>query len=878
MKTPLLSAAAIIALAAGFGCRSAQPASQPTDSRPDAPANDPRPNAPGEVPGVAGIGGQEQDSTPGGGRGRGGGGGGGGQAPRAYNRVITSQARTKTGVFKAHRVGDSLFYEIPRSELNKDFLLVTRIAQTTLGAGYGGNQIDESVIRWERRDNRILLRGVSYSIVADSSLPIAQAVEASNYDPIIASFNVSSWGPDSSAVVNVTRLFTTSSVPEFGPGTELRGNLDANRTFLESVAAFPTNIEVEAAHTYMVSGPVGGGRGGPEPEGRGGGASGPPRARSVVMHWSMVKLPENPMRPRLYDDRVGYFGVTTTDYGREEHRAISRRYIARYRLEKRDPNAELSEPVKPIVYYVDPATPAKWVPWIKSGIEAWQPAFEAAGFRNAIIAREAPSKAEDPDWSAEDARYSVIKWLPSTTQNASGPHVGDPRTGEILEADVQFYHNVQNLAKRWYFSQVGALDPRARKLPLPDSLMGKLIEYVVAHEVGHTLGFQHNMKASSTYPIDSIRNASFVKRNGHTPTLMDYSRFNYVAQPEDRIPLEDLVPKIGPYDKWATMWGYKPIPQAKTPDEEQPILDRWAREQDSKPYLRFSTSGASGTDPGDQTEAVGDIDAVTATRLGQENIKRLVPMLVDATTKVGESNAELIEMYNAVLGQWGTEMNHVVRVVGAVESQEKYGGQTGPRFVPVSKARQQEAVRFLAANVFRTPTFFLDEAILRRIEPDGAVDRIGGRQRSVLSGLLANDKFERLIEYEWFARNKSAAYTVAELLADVREAVWSELAQGTVTTDVYRRNLQRAYVEIMKDKLEPPQAAAAPAGGGGGGRGGGAGGAARAPGDARALIRGELRELDDDLRLAIPRCTDRMTRLHLEDMRNEIGKILDPKP
>ena len=868
MRNSFVSGLALIGLVAGLGCRPAQPSTVPAGpgNRPATPDN-PRPNAPGELPGVAGIGG-DSGAAPTGGRG---GGGGANAAPRPYNRVITAQAKTKTGVFKTHRVGNQLLYEIPRSELGKDFLMATRISQTTLGAGYGGTQVDDMVLRWERRDNRVLLRGVSYSIVADTALPIAQAVAASNYNPIIAAFNVETYGPDSAPVIDVTRLFTTN-IPEFGPGSALRGNLDATRTFLESVATFPENIEVEAAQTYMVTPTAGRGGGGGAPA-----TPAPPRAATIVMHWSMVKLPDRPMMPRLYDDRVGYFTVQQTDYGREEHRALNRRFITRYRLEKKDPNAEISEPVKPIVYYVDPATPRKWVPWVKRGIEAWQEAFEAAGFRNGIVAKEAPTKAQDPDWSAEDVRYSVIKWLPSTTENASGPHVSDPRTGEILEADVQFYHNVQNLSKSWYFSQVGALDPRARKLPLPDSLMGRLIEYVVAHEVGHTLGFQHNMKASSAYPIDSIRNASFVKRMGHTPTLMDYARFNYVAQPEDRIPLEDLVPKIGPYDKWATMWGYKPIPNVRTPDDEKPILNQWAREQDTKPWLRFSTSGSAGSDPGDLTEAVGDIDATTAARLGQENIKRLIPMLVPAATTEGESNAELIALYNTVLGQWSTEMSHVARIVGSAESQEKYGGQTGPRFVPVSRARQKDAVRFLTDNVFETPDFFLDESILRRMEPGGAVDRIGARQRSILNALVANDKMQRMIEYEAFSTPRSAVYPVAELLGDVRRGIWAELAEGSCDIDVYRRNLQRAYLDIMDTKLNPPAPAAAAVPAGGGGRGGGAG-PAGTPSDARALIRGELKELDAQIRTAIPKAANRMTRLHLEDMRNEIAKILDPKP
>jgi len=780
--------------------------------------------------------------------------------PRPYERVITKDAKSDEGIFTIHTIKERVYYEIPKSELGKEFLWVSQIARTTLGVGYGGQAAGNRVVKWERKGNRILLRNVAYDVVADPRLPVSRAVQAANNDTIIMAFNVEAFGKDESAVIDVSRLFTTE-VTEFSARTRLRARgFDATRSFIEKTKSFPTNIEVEVSQTYTTPPDTnpGGGPGGPQPQPAPNPFAQGMRAgtnATVVMHYSMVKLPEKPMMPRLFDERVGYFNVRKIDYGIDEQRAPQRTYITRWRLEKKDPNAEISEPVKPIVYYVDPATPTKWVSWIKKGIEDWQPAFEAAGFKNAIIAREAPSKEEDPYWDPEDARYSVIRYLPSTIENASGPHVSDPRTGEIIESDIQYYHNVMNLQRDWYFLQVGPLDARAKKLPLPDDLMGRLVEYVVAHEVGHTLGFQHNMKASATYPAEKVRDPQWLKTMGHTPTLMDYSRFNYVAQPEDNIPLENLIPGIGPYDKWATMWGYKPIPGAKTPDDEKKTLDEWAREQDSKPWLRFSTADSRGSDPGENTEAVGDADAVASTGYGIRNLKRVADMILPATSHPGEPYDDLEELYGRMLGQWATELNHVAGIVGGFNSQQKHAGQDGVRFVIVPKEKQAAAVRFLNENAFATPTWALKPDILRRIEPAGALARVNAAQERVLNSLLNNNRFDRLVEQE--AIDGAAAYKPADFMSDLRRGIWSELeGAAPVHIDVYRRNLQNSYIEALSNKLN---------------------GRPAVTDDYRALIKAELRDLNTAINASMARATDRQSRAHLADARDQIAKALDPK-
>ncbi|HEV8144993.1 MAG TPA: zinc-dependent metalloprotease [Bryobacteraceae bacterium] len=819
-----------------------------------------------------------QQTPTGAGLGRGGGNAAVVPDPQPYDRVITKDAKTSKGMFTVHQVKERYYFEIPKGELNKELLWNTQISKTTLGAGYGGGQLVDRVVRWDLRGNRVLLLDVNFGLTADPTQPIAIAVKAANNDAIIMTFPVAAFAKDGSPVIEVSRLFT-GDLPEFSARQRLGATaVDASRTFVDRISPYPQNVESEVTVTYTRTAggaaQPGGGRG----PGGGGLGSGQmrPGSATVVLHHSMVRLPEKPMMPRRFDERVGYFTTSRMDYSMNEYKAERARYIARWRLEKKDPSAAISEPVKPIVYYIDAATPKKWVPWLKKGVEDWNVAFEAAGFKNAIIGKPAPTPQEDPDWSPEDVRNSVIRWLPSTTENASGPHISDPRTGEILNADIQFYHNVMNLARDWYFTQVGPLDPRAAKLPLPDDLMGRLLEYVTAHEVGHTLGFQHNMKSSSMYPVDKIRNKEWLRTMGHTPSIMDYSRFNYVAQPEDGIPPEDLIPRIGPYDIWATKWGYSPIPEAKTPEEERATLNKWAREQDDKPWLRFSTPNAAGSDPGEETEAVGDADPVKSTALGVKNLQRLMKMLMPATAyKEGDTYEQLGELYARLLSQWSTEMSHVANVIGGFNTQEKTVGQEGRIFNLIPKERQREALKYLLENAFLTPSWMVDEEILRRIEPVGVINRIHTAQNRVLTSLMNSARFARLLEQSML--DGALALSPVEFLSSVRKGLWKELDGTAVKIDPYRRELQRSYLQAINTKLNPPPAAATALPFGPPDQGGRGGARPANSGDEKPMYRAELRALSATLTAALSKTTDPETKAHLDASKDEIARILDPR-
>ena len=847
--------AAAVALLGFAGCSSQKPTTAPAPSTRPTTASPTTPGAPTPTTPNGGA----PTASPGTGA-TGGGAALGEPSPRPYSSVITPRARTRKGLFSTHIQGSRLYFEIPAKELGKDMMLVTSLKGTPAGIGIRGTLGNNALLRFERRENRVLVRAVNYrNVSSDTANRINRAMPIIQYYPIVAAFNVEAYGQDSASVIDVTRMFT-GGVQEL-TALGQRVAVDPTRSFIERAVAFTNNVEVEASQTFTPTAT-------PTAAPQGFGAAAPAGATTELYHFSIVKLPDVPMQPRFWDERVIWFRSASQDFGSSQQRVPDRVFINRWRLEKKDPAAAISEPVKPITYYVDPATPLWVQPWVKKGIEEWQAAFEKAGFRNAIVAKDAPN---DPDFSGEDASVSMVRWLPTPVQNAVGPSVVDPRTGEILDADVQMYHNIMSLQRNWYFSQVGHLDPRAQALQFPDSLMGRLIQFVVAHEVGHTLGFPHNMKASSMYPLDSIRNAGFVHRMGHSPSIMDYARFNYVAQPEDKIDLADLVPRVGTYDTFAVKWGYTPIPAAKTPEAEKPTLDAWARQQDSIPWFRSADDrGIQGADPGEVSEAVGDADAVRATEYGIRNLKRLAPMVDRIGESVpGEDFSDEADLYNGIIGQWRTELGHVTRIVGGVDHQAKATGQTGEVFTPVPGARQRDAMRFLQENAFATPTWLLDPAVLRKIESSGSIDRIGSAQASVLAGLVNNDRLARMIEIDALPVTGDR-YTLPTMLTDLRRGLWSEIYAGK-PIDAYRRRLQRAYLEAMAAKINPPAPNPALA------AFGLAGPSARALSDFRGLLRAEMNDLSRELTTAMGRTTDRATRAHLEDARDQIKKMLDPK-
>lgn len=804
------------------------------------------------------------------------------QGPKPFKEVITDKARTDLGLFIVHKLDEKYFFEIPDSVIGRDVLVVNRISKAAAGMrnfffGYAGDMIGSSVIRFDYGpNNKLFLKKVSYDEVSrDSSMPMFQAVTNSNILPIVSSFDVKVAKSDSNGTVidftdyiagdNDVLFFASNARSTFQVG-----GFQSDKSYVLNVRSYPLNTEIKTVKTYS----KGGGTLSGLPATTGARPSTQNVSFTVELNSSMLLLPKTPAKQRFFDPRIGYFARRYTDFDANPQGVKDVSIIVRWKLEPKPEDiekykrGELVEPQKQIVYYIDPATPKKWVPYLIQGVNDWQIAFERAGFKNAIVGKMAPAPQEDSTWSIEDARYSAIVYKPSVIPNASGPNVHDPRSGEILESHINWYHNVMNLLRNWYFVQCSPTDPRARKMEFDDELMGQLIRFVSSHEVGHTLGLRHNFGSSSSTPVEKLRDKAWVEANGHTPSIMDYARFNYVAQPEDNISEKGLFPRIGEYDKWAIEWGYRWFPEARNPEDEVATLNKMTIEKLKDKKYWFGTE-SSMDDPRSQNEDLGD-NAMKAGAYGIKNLQRIVPNLMEWTKEPNKDYENLSDMYNEVTNQFGRYMGHVVKNIGGIYETPKTVEQQGAVYEYVPKSIQKEAMIFLNKQLFTTPYWLINSDILNKTGNTG-ISVMSTRQEAILSRLISTTTINKLLSME--AEQNVNAYKAADMLDDLKNGIWSELASRK-PIEIYRRNLQKSYVERIGQIVSPSSGPSL----------GGIFFTIGAPAamtdtkksDIISVLKANLRSLRAEIKSSYPAINDKMTQYHLQDVADRIDRILEP--
>jgi Met-zincin/Domain of unknown function (DUF5117)/Domain of unknown function (DUF5118) len=805
--------------------------------------------------------------------------------PKPYKEVITDKAKTTKGLLTVHKVEDKYFFEIPDSLMGREIMAITRISKSaTIQGTYGGELLNRQVIRFEKApENKIFIRAVQYiNVSPDSTAPMYKAVRNSNIDPIAQAFDLKAVKKDSvlktsNSVIEVTDFFKGDnqiiSLSSFAKSINKITSVAADRSYIQSIKSYPINTEIKTVKTFNGIPPTPSFGPSPIPQLPTPVAIATTGAITMELNTSMILLPSTPMKQRYYDGRIGYFANGYTVFDESSQRTEDRTFAVRWRLEaknkedeERQKKGELIEPKKPIIYYIDPATPTKWRKYLKLGVDDWQKAFEAAGWKNAI--RGEILADNDTTISLEDARYSAIRYFASDIENAYGPNVHDPRSGEILESHIGWYHNVMKLLKKWYVTQGAAVDPRARKNKFDDELMGDLIRFVSSHEVGHTLGLRHNFGSSSTIPVEKLRDPKWIAEHGHTPSIMDYARFNYVAQPEDGV--KDLYPRIGEYDNWAIEWGYKPTYDAKDAEDDKKIWNKVYIDRIAKnPRIWFGTE-TNPYDPRSQSECLGD-NNMLASDYGIKNLKRILPNLTEWTKEESQDYDLLDEAYNEIVFQFRRYIGHVTKNVGGIYETPKTFDEAGTVYEPTPRNTQKDAVTWLTRNVFDTPTWLIDDKIMAKIRPDQGIDAISRIQESSLNNLFATDRLQRLIETQ---AKFSAQYGLDEMFTDVRSSIWSELRTRSSINN-YRRNLQKVFVEKMIATLNPGPTIAF------------SGFSFRGTvipnavdprkTDIISVTRGHLLALRDEIKSAQFMYTDKMSKYHLQDCLFRIEKALDPK-
>jgi hypothetical protein len=792
--------------------------------------------------------------------------------PKPYKEIITDKAITKKGLFVVHKIDDKYYFEIPDSLLGREILAVTRFSKVAGGAGqYGGDLANQQSLEFEKGpSNNIFLRVVTLISTADSSQEIYKAVSNSYLNPIAAAFDIKAYGKDSSSsIIDVTDFFKgDNQIVSISPSAKRRFNatgLATDRSYIQNINTYPINTEIRTVKTFNASPSSGGlsfGIGSTPPAADAAGAI------TFELNTSLLLLPKEPMHRRLFDPRVGYFADKFTVYGDDQQKISNQTFAIHWRMEPKPEDiekykrGELVEPAKPIIYYIDPATPRKWRSYMIAGVNDWQKAFEKAGFKNAIMAKEWPTN--DTTMGLEDARFSVIRYFASDIENAYGPNVHDPRSGEILESHIGWYHNILKLLHDWYMIQTAAVDPRARKMKFDDDLMGQLVRLVITHEVGHTLGLRHNMGSSSTTTVEDLRNKAWVEANGHTPSIMDYARYNYVAQPEDNISEAGLLSRMGEYDNWAIQWGYTYTGIGNV-EEDKKVNNKWIVDSLTKNHrLWFGGEGYS-LDPRAQAEDIGD-NAMKAGEYGIKNLKRIMSNLPTWTKEEADQYDNLSDMYGELTTQFQRYMSHVSRNVGGIYETFKSVEEQGDVYDSVPKARQKEAVAFLNKQLFETPMWLLDKNVLNKISNPAVGERVQNIQGNVVRSLLSGDRLQRLIaEANRFGTN---SYSPDEMLNDVKKGVWGELTTKKII-DSYRRSLQKEYLEAVIRLTGSAQSAQQ------------FGsitifGTSYSTTDIPSIAKAHLRILLNEINASLPLMTDKMSKYHLQDCADRIKQALNP--